>query len=156
MISLIKRKKKSLSLFWELKVLNLWKLLHPIARFCFVQSLVEIGPIDLEKKIFKFCQMYFCYFDIIFLLKWAKIEEKNDITIYKRKVMYNVSSTSLSVYCMKVFLIFFLLIWLKALLLDSNKSETLNYIVLFKYFVFFSFEGKKCVMLYSHIKKDYF
>ena len=30
-VTLIKRK-KTLSLFWELKVLNLWKLLHPIAR----------------------------------------------------------------------------------------------------------------------------
>ena len=32
---------------------------------CFVSSLVEIGPVVVEKKIFKISSMYFCYFVII-------------------------------------------------------------------------------------------
>ena len=38
---------------------------------CFVQSLVEIGPVVLEKNIFWILSMYFCYFIII--SPWKKV-----------------------------------------------------------------------------------
>ena len=41
----------------------------PFTQRCFVSSLVEIGPVVLEKKIFKFF-MYFCYF--VFISPWKR------------------------------------------------------------------------------------
>ena len=37
----------------------------PFTQGCFVSSLDEIGPMVIEKKIFKYLSMYFCYFVII-------------------------------------------------------------------------------------------
>ena len=54
-IMLIKREKK-LSLIWELNVSFFFKSWIPFSQGCFAPSLVEIGPMVMEKKIFKFCQ----------------------------------------------------------------------------------------------------
>ena len=43
----------------------IWKTWIPFTQGCFVPSLVEIGPVVLEKKILTFSSMYFHYFIII-------------------------------------------------------------------------------------------
>ena len=64
-IMLIKRRKNPLSTFWELMVLHLNKLESPSSPSCFVQNLVDIGSVVLEKKIFKFHSFFFRFFSII-------------------------------------------------------------------------------------------
>ena len=56
-------------------IISLWKRVGPafeqtgipFAQGCIVLSIVENGPLVLEKKSFEFCQMYFRYFEIISL-----------------------------------------------------------------------------------------
>ena len=54
-------KKKSIFFFMRSEWFFIWTNLNPIHP----RSLVEIGPVVLEKKIFKNASMYFCYFIII-------------------------------------------------------------------------------------------
>ena len=47
-------------MFIKISILRIkWSLLVPFNQECFVQSLVEIGPMVLDQKISKFCQSNF-------------------------------------------------------------------------------------------------
>ena len=55
--NIVKEKKKPFILFLSIEwFLILKKTWIPFTQVCFVPSLVEIGPLVLEKKILKFCQ----------------------------------------------------------------------------------------------------
>ena len=56
---LIKRRKNSLSTLWELNGSSFKQTWIPFTQGCIVASLVKIGPVVLEKKIFKFLQCIF-------------------------------------------------------------------------------------------------
>ena len=58
-ITLIKRRKKKLLISWEFIGSSFEQTWIPLTPGCFVPSWVEIGPVVLEKKIFKFCQFIF-------------------------------------------------------------------------------------------------
>ena len=62
-IMLIKREKKKSSLVWELNVSFFFKSWIPFSQGCFAPSLVEIGPMVLEKKILKCCQHILLFID---------------------------------------------------------------------------------------------
>ena len=58
-IKLINRRKKTLLTLWEFIGSSFEQTWIPFTQGCFVPSLVEIGSVVLEKKIFKFRQSFF-------------------------------------------------------------------------------------------------
>ena len=52
--------------------LNLNNFEFPSLKDTFVSSLVDIGPLILEKKIFKFCQCFFAIISFIYYLPLEK------------------------------------------------------------------------------------
>ena len=76
-ITLIRRRKKPFLTLWEFIGSSFEETWIPYTQGCFVPRLFEIGPVVLEKKIFKFCQC------ILLFRKYLLLEKGRGLHLIK-------------------------------------------------------------------------